>query len=257
MKTGDKYARQGSYIGYNYIMSVRLSTIFVVLGVLIGIFFAAQFRTGIPLDGTYPADQYQARQNLIKDFLDEQGILRNQIANLNSQIDEQQKKNQALLSKTKLSYLDELKAAAGLTSMKGRGIEIQLSDSPGANRESTGVVPEALVQAADLRDIVNLLRTGNASAIAINNQRILPTTHISAVGNSILVNNFYVAPPFVITAVSDEDFLYARLNDTTTLTDLKKRATQFGMPFTLTLRSHVSLSPYNGDFRLKYVIARP
>lgn len=242
---------------YNWPMSVRLSTIFVVLGVLIGLFFAAQFSTGIPLDSSYPADQYQARQNLIKDFVDEQGVLRNQIANLNRQIDEQQKKNQALLSRTKLSYLDELKAMAGLTSIRGRGIEIQLSDSPGASRESTGVVSEALVQAGDLRDIINLLRTGRAQAIAINNQRILPTTHISAVGNSILVNNFYVAPPFIITAVDDEEFLYARLNDPATLVDLKKRATQFAMPFTLTLRSHVSLSPYNGDFRLKYVTAKP
>lgn len=236
-------------------MSVRLSTIFVILGVMIGIFFAAQFRTDVPLDSAFPADQYQARQNLIKDFVDEQGMIRTQIANLNDQIDEQQKKNQALLSKTKLSFLDELKAVAGLTAARGRGIEIQLGDSPGASREATGVIAEALVQAGDLRDIINVLRTGNATAIDINGQRILPTTHISAVGNSILVNNFYVAPPFTISAVSDEEFLNARLKDANVLSDLKKRASQFNMPFTLTLKDFISLSPYNGDFRLKYVTA--
>lgn len=234
-------------------MTTRLSVIFILLGVIIGVFFAAQFRTEVPLDSAFPADQYLARQNLIKDYLDEQGVLRNQIANLNRQIDEQQKKNEASLSKTKLSYLDSLKTDAGLSAITGPGIELYLSDSAGANRESTGVIPEALVQASDLRDIVNLLRTGHPDAIAINNQRVLPTTSITAVGPNILVNNFYIAPPFIVTVVGDEDFLFQRLRDTSVLTELKKRAADFKLQFNLTLRSHINIPSYNGDFRLKYV----
>ncbi len=234
-------------------MTTRLSAIFVLLGIIIGVFFAAQFRTEVPLDSAFPADQYIARQNLIKDYVDEQGILRNQIATLNRQIDEQQKKNEATLSTAKLSRLDELKGDAGLTSVTGRGIEIALTDSPGANRESIGVIPEALVQAADIRDIVNLLRTGHPDAISINNQRVLATTPISAVGGNILVNNFYIAPPFIITTVGDENFLFQRFKDTTVLPELKKRAADFKLQFNLTLKPHVNIPPYNGDFRLKYV----
>ncbi|MFA7277599.1 MAG: DUF881 domain-containing protein [Candidatus Gracilibacteria bacterium] len=234
-------------------MTTRLSIIFVLLGVTIGVFFAAQFRTDVPLDSAYPADQYVARQNLIKDYIDEQGVLRNQIANLNKQIDEQQKKNEAVLSKTKLSHLDDLKASAGLTTVVGRGIQIDLSDSPGANRESVGVIPEALVQAADIRDIVNLLRTGHSDAISINGQRVLATTPITAVGGNILVNNSYIAPPFEIVAAGDENFLYQRLKDPAILPELKKRASNFKLQFNLTLKSHVNIPAYNGDFRLKYV----
>jgi len=232
---------------------MRLSIIFVVLGVMIGVFFAAQFGTDVPLDGAFPADQYQARRVLIKDFIDEQEGLRDRIAKLNRQIDERQKRNQALLSQTKLSYLDELKRAAGLTTITGKGVVINLGDSPGASRESTGIIPEALVQASDLRDLVNILRTGNADAIAINNQRILSTTHISAVGNSILVNNSYIVPPFAIFVVGDVDYLSSRLRDAGVLSDLKKRASQYQLQFDLTLKSHVNIPPYNGNFRMKYV----
>lgn len=234
-------------------MTTRLSTIFVLLGIIIGVFFAAQFRTEIPLDGAFPADQYAARQNLIKDYVDEQGVLRNQIGNLNRQVDEQQKKNQATLSSAKLSRLDDLKTEAGMTAVSGRGLQIDLADSPGANRESANIAPEALVQAADIRDIVNLLRTGHPDAISINNQRILPTTSISAVGPNILVNNFYIAPPFVINTVGDETFLSQRLKDPGIFPELKKRATDFKLQFNLTLKSRVTIPAYNGDFRLKYL----
>ncbi len=234
-------------------MTTRLSTIFVLLGIIIGVFFAAQFQTEVPLDSAFPADQYVARRNLIKDFLDEQGVLRNQIANLNKQINDQQKKNEASLSTAKLSILDSLKTDAGLTSVTGPGVEIFLTDSAGANRESTGVVPEALVQASDLRDIVNLLRTQQPEAIAINNQRILSTTPITAVGASILVGNFYIAPPFTITVVGDAEFMSQRLKDPSVLTELKKRAADFKLQFHLTVKSHINIPPYNGDFRVKYV----
>lgn len=234
-------------------MTTRLSVIFVLLGIIIGVFFAAQFQTDVPLDSAFPADQYLARQNLIKSFIDEQGIFRNTIANLNRQIDEQRKKNEASLSRTKLSLLDELKKDAGLSSVSGGGIEIILTDSSGANRESTGIVPASLIQAADIRDVVNLLRTGNPDAMAINNQRLLATTPITAVGANILVGNFYIAPPFVITAVGDESFLSERLKDPLVLTELKKRAAEFKLQVSLTVKSHIKIPSYNGDFRLKYV----
>ncbi len=234
-------------------MTTRLSTIFVLVGIIIGVFFAAQFQTDIPLDSAFPADQYLARQHLIKSFIDEQGVFRNTIANLNRQIDEQRKKNEASLSRTKLSLLDNLKRDAGLSPVTGSGMEILLTDSSGANRESTGVVPAALIQASDLRDLINVLRSGNPDAMAINNQRLLATTAITAVGANILVGNFYIAPPFIVTVVGDESFLSDRLKDPLVLAELKKRATEFKLQIDLTIKSHLKIPSYNGDFRLKYV----
>lgn len=242
-----------------YTDSVRthLSVIFVVLGLMIGVFFAAQFRTEVPLDSAFPADQYQARQHLIKEFIDEQSGLRSQITALNDQIQEQQKKNETLISKTKLEYLDTLRRIVGLSSISGSGLEVYIGDSPGANRESTGPIAEAVVQASDLRDIVNFLRTGNIKAIAINNQRLLPTSSITAVGANILVHNFYIAPPYVISVVGDEEYLLQRLSDKSVLSDIKKRTSLLKMPFRVSLKPHITLPPYNGDFRVKYLTALP
>lgn len=238
-------------------MSWRVSAIFVVLGVLVGVFFAAQLRTEVPLDGSFAADQIQARNRLIKTFVDEQGLLQNQIASLRNDISDQQKKNEKLFSTKRLSYLDSLKEQAGVTSITGEGVIITINDAPGANREQTGVILDALVQASDLRDIVNVLRASAASAIAINNQRVLPTTSIVAVGNSILVNNFYITAPFTISAVGDMSFITQRLRDKTILDGLKKRIAQYKISFDLSTRSHITVTPYTADFRLKYVTTTP
>lgn len=238
-------------------MSWRVSIIFVILGVLVGVFFASQLRTEVPLDSSFAADQIQARNNLIKTFVDEQGLLQNQIVNLRSDISDQQKKNEKLFSTKRLSYLDSLKEQAGATSITGEGVVITVNDAPGANREQTGVILDALVQASDLRDIVNVLRASASSAISINSQRVLPTTSIVAVGNSILVNNFYITAPFTISAVGDASFIIQRLRDKAILDGLKKRIVQYKIPFDVSTRSRVTVSPYTADFRLKYVTTSP
>ena len=69
-----------------------------------------------------------------------------------------------------------------------------------------------IVHDSDLRDIVNELCAAGAEAVSINSERIVSTSSIRCVGNTILVNNKRCAPPFEIKAIGDSSTLESGLN---------------------------------------------
>ena len=100
---------------------------------------------------------------------------------------------------------------------------------------------------------MNLLRAGKAKSIAINDQRIIATTPITAVGNTILVNNFHVLPPFTISAIGDTDQMLQLVNNTSLLPDLSRRIKQGKIQYSIKNKSGLSLPVYTGDLEVKFM----
>lgn len=234
-------------------MNSRIILSFILIGVLIGFFFTIQLRADVPISSLFPTDQLEARDHLLKTFIDEQALLQNRISEVRNQIEEQQKNNEQIISRAKLSILEEQKEKIGLSMSKGPGITFFLDDSPGGKRDLSVEGDESLVQAADLRDIVNFLRTSEASSISVNQQRIIASSSISAVGASILVNNFHLTPPFVITAVADPDFIFQRFRESSVLSDLKNRAQRLQMPLTLKREEQLVLPAFSGNIQFHFL----
>jgi uncharacterized protein YlxW (UPF0749 family) len=103
--------------------------------------------------------------------------------------------------------------------------------------------------------LVNLLRTQRVDGISINGQRVIASSSITSVGNTVMVNNSHLAPPFTISAIGDYDSLIIRLKDSGTLTDLQKRVNENGIQFSVKKSLHVVLPIYNGLFRINYLEA--
>jgi len=225
----------------------------LITGILIGIFITTHFKTQAPIGSLFPADVMEARKNLIKDYIDEQTLYQAQIASLRKDIEETQKQNESILSKARLSDLDNLKKKIGLTEVLGRGIEIILNDSSNIARDTVMPSDKNIVHASDLRDIVNLLWANRAEAIAINGQRIIASTSINAVGSSIFVNNVYMIPPIAITAIINPDLFEARMQDANTLVDLKNRIAKKEIRFQLNVKDMIAVPLYTGDFKMKYI----
>ena len=236
----------------NQKFSWRLQTAFVVTGVLVGVLVTAQIRSAIPAS-SYPYDEYKVQQELIKSYTDDQAVLKTKILNLRKQIEDKQKQSGLTIQKNNLEILSQLKKEIGLESSKGDGVEITLNDGPFANRANSQLADQSLVNAADLRDIVNLLFSAQAVSVAINDQRVIASTPISSVGNTILVNNFHVLPPFTITVIGDADLLGQRLNDPKALPDLQKRLKSAKVQYGFKAKMGLVVPVYSGDFRLKYV----
>lgn len=229
--------------------NTKFAVSFALTGLVLGLFLTWQFKTEVPKGDTFPVDEIDARKDLLKSFLDEQAYLQSRIVFMRNEIE----KSQSLIeSKTKdvnIDALDKLKRKIGLSVVEGEGVEIVIDDSPVASREGATVSDALLVQASDLRDLVNMLNSAKSDAISINNQRIIAQSPISSVGTSILINNTYISPPFTISAVGDSGSIMQRILNEALLPSIYKRSKKGEIRFKAEAKAFLSISIYNGDFQ--------
>ena len=108
------------------------------------------------------------------------------------------------------SLLDEVSRArmlVGQEPVRGPGLRITVDDAKDAVEGGT-------VLDSDLQELVNGLWQAGAEAVAINGNRLGPTTAIRTAGNSVNVNFRALTPPYVVTAIGDPDTLPARFSET-------------------------------------------
>lgn len=234
-------------------MRKRFILTFSITGLLAGVLLTWQFSSKIPVPGNFPGDEIQAKDDLLKDFLDEQSYLQSRIVSLRKDLEESQGKIEQKAATANLELLETLKKDIGLTEISGEGLEITLDDSPAVKRSEVEVTDLNLIQASDLRDVVNLLNAAKADAISINNQRIISTTPLSSVGTTILVNNSHIAPPFVINAVGDPEIMLQRLLNKLLLPDLYEKRAKSKIKFEIMKRNRITIGIYNGDLKVSYL----
>ncbi len=220
---------------------------FAIAGLLIGVLVAAQFQSAVSAN-TYLADEVQAQRELLDSFNSDRRMLQSKIANLRFQIEETRKQYETGEEEFLISVLDKLKGEIGLTRVTGAGVEIVLRDGEDAERDNESSV----IHAADLRDLLNLLRTAGAEAISVNSERVILSTTVNAVGNSILINRTRVTPPFRIKVIGPSEQILQRLNDQSAYPDLYKRIEDGKVFFEVNQAQNLTISIFEGDYLIKY-----
>ena len=147
--------------------------------------------------------------------------------------------------------LEQARIAAGLIPLTGTGIVLRLEDSqdpvpPG------GSEADYLVGSHDIRTVVEELWLAGAEAIAINDERVTPTTAIIDIGTSLLVNSAYLAPPYQLTALGPTD-LYDRLSRAAGFVDfVRARAEGYGIRLSFAEPETVDVPAFAGTVTLRY-----
>lgn len=147
--------------------------------------------------------------------------------------------------------LERARIAAGLIPLTGTGIVLQLDDSqapvpPGASQA------DYLVGSRDIRSVVEELWLAGAEAIAINAERLTPTTAVIDIGSSLLVNSAYLAPPYQVTALGPAD-LYERLSRSPGFIDfVRTRAEAYGIRLSFAEPESVDMPAFAGTVTLRY-----
>jgi len=189
------------------------------------------------------ATQLQAQQDQLKVRILE---LRTQIQTV-----EGQGVGSADLVRQMNAQLEEARIAAGLIPLTGSGIVLQLEDS------QAPVPPDAsgadyLVGSHDIRTVVEELWLAGAEAIAVNGERVTPTTAIIDVGPTLLVNSAYLAPPYQVTALGPAD-LYNRLSGASGFIDfVRARGERFGIRLSFAEPESVDMPAFAGTVTLRY-----
>jgi uncharacterized protein YlxW (UPF0749 family) len=98
-----------------------------------------------------------------------------------------------------------LQVFSGLSSVKGEGIEIVINDAIKTDSLETSDLELARVYDSDIQLLVNALWASGAESVSINKSRLTSTSAIRSAGDAILVNYRPLLPPFVISAIGDND----------------------------------------------------
>ena len=147
--------------------------------------------------------------------------------------------------------LEAARIAGGLVALTGTGIVIQLEDSK-APVPPDGTESDYLVGSRDIRSVVDELWGAGAEAIAVNGERITPTSAIIDVGASLLVNSAYLTPPYQVTALGPPD-LYDRLSAAAGFIDfVRARSEGYGIQVSLAEPASVDIPAYVGTVTLRY-----
>jgi uncharacterized protein YlxW (UPF0749 family) len=129
--------------------------------------------------------------------------------------------------------IEGVMAPAGLTAVRGPGITAVLTDST-LPESPTGNLNDLVIHEQDLQAVINALWAGGAEAMSVNGQRILATTAIRCVGNTLLLHGAVYSPPYVIEAVGDRVALRAELNRDPAVAQFRTAARQFKLGFAVT-----------------------
>ena len=204
---------------------------------------------------TFSAPQEEKRkelENRIRELEKRRGELKAEIDELRSRLDELEKS--AAKSDVRLKELQEqvssLRFAAGLTPVKGPGVEIVLADAENPQLEQA---EQAIVHDSDIRAIVNALLASGAEAIEINGERYTGFSCIRCVGPTVLVNSRRISSPFTIKAIGDPDSLErGLLADEEAGVLITEIFPAFGIVYRLTPKEELEIVSYKGSYLFSY-----
>jgi uncharacterized protein YlxW (UPF0749 family) len=152
-----------------------------------------------------------------------------------------------------------LAPAAGLAALRGPGVRVSLDDAPalraGQTRPSWLTPDDLVVHQQDLQAVVNAFWRGGADAVQVMDQRIVSTSAVRCVGNTLILQGRVYSPPFVVTAIGDPKRLHKALNSEAGVQLFKEYVHQAGLRWSDRDLRQVTLPGFGGALQLAY--ARP
>ena len=227
--------------------SLSLAT-FLVAGLA-----ATQFRSQ-PLPPSNRLARDEALRKSVNGLEDQNHQLKTRVQGLQAQVkareDESAKRSSAAQQVN--ARLDDQKAIVGLVPLHGPGLTVTLHDGKDPN-DPTDRSLGWVIHYQDLQDIVNLLWASGAEGVAVNGQRIVPSTSFFYAGVNILLNNASrITGPYTITALGDPGSLTKSLGNRDQLAELKSRSRIYGLGFSWLRGTRLTIPRYDATFLLKY-----
>jgi uncharacterized protein YlxW (UPF0749 family) len=150
---------------------------------------------------------------------------------------------------------DGVAPAAGLTAVTGPGVTVRLDDAP----HKDGVPPassnpdDLVVHQQDVQAVVNALWAGGAEAMTLMGQRVISTSAVRCVGNTVVLHGRVYSPPFVISAIGDPDGLRTALDEEPGVEFFRTFVDKYGLGYDVTTSAHLHLPAYDGPLELPHV----
>ena len=212
---------------------------------LAGFLFVA---SGITADGTnLRTGGLEDLRSLILDRANKVGVLQSEVDTLATEVND--------LSITKVdpalsSQISKLEQATGLTPVAGSALRIALDDAPrkpGDPLPSGTVSDDLVVHQQDVQSVVNAMWRGGATAVQVMDQRIISTSAIRCVGNTLLLQGRVYSPPFVVTAIGNTAELQQALNDEPGVALYREYVERFDLGWDVSILNQTTIPAWQGS----------
>jgi uncharacterized protein YlxW (UPF0749 family) len=153
-----------------------------------------------------------------------------------------------------------LRGPAGFEEVHGPAITVVLSDAPEeeidrAVEKGEVTADQLVVHQQDIQAVVNALWAGGAEAMTLQKQRVVSTTGIKCVGNTVVLHGVPYAPPYEITAIGDLGSLRLSLDASDYIEGYKTYVTAHNLGYEVSTDPDVTMPAYDGTSDLRYAEA--
>jgi uncharacterized protein YlxW (UPF0749 family) len=154
------------------------------------------------------------------------------------------------------AQVEAVRGPAGLDPVRGPGVTVTLDDAPKEVIDaSDGDVNDLVVHQQDIQAVVNALWSGGAEAMTIQGQRVISTTGIKCVGNTVRLHGIPYSPPYVVTAVGSTASMLASVDASPAIDIYEQYVERFGLGWDVATVPVVRLPGYEGSLDLAYAQA--
>ena len=149
---------------------------------------------------------------------------------------------------------DALADAAADTKVTGPAIEVTLDDA----HRSVDSLPDGftgddiVVHQQDVQGVVNALWRSGAEAMMIQDQRIISTSAVRCVGNTLILQGRVYSPPYRIKAIGDVQSLQLGLDNDQTVQIYKQYVDAVGLGYGVQTHASEQFPAYSGPVDLQY-----
>lgn len=147
-----------------------------------------------------------------------------------------------------------MREPAGFTTLRGPGVTVLLNDS---SRRTPATGPDApenddlVVHQGDVQAVVNALWAGGAEAMSIMDVRVISTSAVRCVGNTLLLHGQVFSPPFKITAIGEPTAMHRALESAEGVQQFRDAVADFGLGYQETVERNVEVRAYDGSSDLR------
>nr|WP_249417019.1 DUF881 domain-containing protein [Streptomyces sp. TS71-3] len=153
--------------------------------------------------------------------------------------------------------LTALEQEAATRTLRGGAVSVTLDDAP---PDATAKLPgypepqpnDLVIHQQDLQAVVNALWHGGARGIKVMDQRLISTSAVRCVGNTLILQGRVYSPPYRVTAVGDPDALQKALADSPEIQNYMLYVNAYGLGWQVKDEGTRTLPGYKGTVDLHY-----
>ncbi len=210
----------------------RWSALVPLVGILAGILFTTSSQAS---RGTDLRSELTGLPDLIRERQVSNADRGRELAAMQAEIDrlsEAAAPGNATLT-TLTERTDALAPSTGTAPGRGQSLTVALDDSPLTIEQlpDWANVDDIVVHQQDVQAVVNALWRGGAEAMTIMDQRVIATSAVRCVGNTLILQGRVYSPPFVISAIGDPSALEAALAADPVLTRYQEYVVALGLGY--------------------------